>query len=59
MAATVAPVSREEYLRTTDPDCEIVDGVLEERAVGECDHASWKMIQNPAVELGIRTTNCQ
>ena len=33
----------EEYLRTTtDPDCEFVDGVVEERAVGELDHACWQ-----------------
>lgn len=33
----------EEYLRTTtDPDCEFVDGVMEERAVGEYDHSTWQ-----------------
>lgn len=43
MAATLIPV--EEYLRTvTDPDCEYVSGVLEERAVGEYDHATWQTI---------------
>jgi Uma2 family endonuclease len=43
MAATGAAISVEEYLRTvTDPDCEYVRGVLEERAVGELDHASWQ-----------------
>ena len=41
MATTL--ISVEEYLRTvTDPDCEYVDGALEERAVGELDHASWQ-----------------
>jgi Uma2 family endonuclease len=36
-------ISVEEYLRTvTDPDCEYVEGVLEERAVGELDHSSWQ-----------------
>jgi len=44
MAATTAsPISIEEYLKTsTDPDCEYVAGVLEERAAGELDHASWQ-----------------
>jgi Uma2 family endonuclease len=43
MAATVTLISVEEYLKTTaDPDCEYVAGVLEERAVGELDHASWQ-----------------
>jgi Uma2 family endonuclease len=35
----------EEYLRTTsDPDCEYVEGVIEERPVGEYDHATWQTI---------------
>lgn len=43
MAATGTLIPVEEYLRTvTDPDCEYVNGVLEERAVGELDHASWQ-----------------
>lgn len=43
MAATASPISVEEYLKTsTDPDCELVAGVLEERAAGELDHASWQ-----------------
>jgi Uma2 family endonuclease len=43
MASTLVPV--EEYLRTvTDPDCEYVDGVVEERPVGEYDHATWQTI---------------
>jgi Uma2 family endonuclease len=43
MAATASQISVEEYLKTsTDPDCEYVDGVLEVRAVGELDHASWQ-----------------
>jgi Uma2 family endonuclease len=42
-SGTLIPV--EEYLRTvTDPDCEYVDGVLEERSVGEYDHATWQII---------------
>ena len=36
MAAAASLISVEEYLKTsTDPDCEYVAGVLEERAVGE------------------------
>ena len=43
MAANTNPISVEEYLKTTtDPDCEYVAGVLEERAVGEYDHATWQ-----------------
>jgi Uma2 family endonuclease len=42
-AATLISVA--EYLKTTsDPDCEYVAGVLEERAVGEYDHATWQAI---------------
>jgi Uma2 family endonuclease len=45
MAATVSPISVQEYLKTTtDPDCEYVAGVIEERAVGEYDHATWQAI---------------
>ena len=34
------PVSVEEYLHSVyDPDVDYVDGVLEERSVGEWDHA--------------------
>jgi Uma2 family endonuclease len=37
-AATL--ISLEEYLRTSyDPDCDFVDGVLEERNLGEWNHA--------------------
>ena len=39
--AVSAPVSLEAYLRTVyRPDCDFVDGVIEERNVGESDH-SW------------------
>jgi len=39
--ATGALVSVEEYLSTSyDPDCDYVDGVIEERNLGEFDHAS-------------------
>jgi Uma2 family endonuclease len=45
MAATTSLISVEEYLKTsTDPDCEYVAGRLEERAVGEFDHARWQII---------------
>jgi len=38
--ATGALVSVEEYLSTSyDPDCDYVDGVVEERNLGEFDHA--------------------
>ena len=42
--ATQTLISVAEYLRTTsDPDCEYVHGVLEERAVPERDHAAWQV----------------
>ena len=41
--ATASLVSVEEYLKSThDPDWEFVAGVLEERFVGEFDHANWQ-----------------
>ena len=41
MAALPSLIPVEEYLRTTsDPDCEYVDGVIEERNLGELDHAA-------------------
>ena len=41
MATTLTGISVEEYLRTTyRPDCDYVDGVVEERNLGERDH-SW------------------
>lgn len=43
MAATATYIPVEAYLKTTaDPDCEYVAGVVEERAVGEYDHATWQ-----------------
>jgi Uma2 family endonuclease len=43
MATATSLITVEEYLKTTaDPDCEYVAGVLEERSVGELDHASWQ-----------------
>jgi Uma2 family endonuclease len=45
MATQSSIIPVEEYLRTTsDPDCEYVDGVIEERPVGEYDHATWQTI---------------
>ena len=37
--ATATLVSLEEYLKTSyEPDCDYVDGVLEERNLGEWNH---------------------
>ena len=45
MAAQPSLIPVEEYLRmTSDPDCEYVAGVIEERPVGEDDHATWQTI---------------
>ena len=39
--ATPLPISTSEYLRTSyRPDCDYVDGVIEERNLGELDHAA-------------------
>lgn len=60
MAAGTSLISVEEYLRMhTDPDCEFVDGVIEERALGEYDHATWQAIlvsffMQHGPDLGIR-----
>ena len=41
--STAVLVSKEEYLHTTyEPDAEYVDGVIEERCLGEYDHSSWQ-----------------
>ena len=43
MATATSQLSVQDYLKMTcDPDCEFVEGVLEERPVGELDHASWQ-----------------
>lgn len=43
MAATTSQLSVQDYLKMTcDPDCEFVEGVVEERPVGERDHAAWQ-----------------
>jgi Uma2 family endonuclease len=45
MAAQSSLIPVEEYLKmTSDPDCEYVAGVIEERPVGEYDHATWQTI---------------
>jgi Uma2 family endonuclease len=45
MAAQPSLIPVEEYLRmTSEPDCEYVAGVIEERPVGEYDHATWQAI---------------
>jgi hypothetical protein len=45
MAASpqIAPVPVEVYLRTSyEPDAEYVDGVIEERPMGQNDHSAWQ-----------------
>jgi Uma2 family endonuclease len=43
MATATAYVPVEVYLRSSfEPDAEYVDGVIQERAVGELDHAAWQ-----------------
>jgi Uma2 family endonuclease len=45
MAVQPSLIPVEEYLRmTSEPDCEYVAGVIEERPVGEYDHATWQAI---------------
>ena len=42
--ATTTFVPVEEYLRTSyEPDAEYVDGVIEERCLGQFDHGSWQL----------------
>jgi Uma2 family endonuclease len=42
-AASTTPVPLEVYLRTSwEPDAEYVNGVIEERPMGEYDHSSWQ-----------------
>lgn len=42
--ATAALITEEEYLRTSyEPDAEFVDGIVEERAMGEGLHSAWQM----------------
>ncbi len=43
--STAVLISREEYLHTMyEPDAEYVDGVIEERCVGEFDHGNWQKV---------------
>lgn len=43
MGVASSQLSVQDYLKMTcDPDCEYVEGVVEERAVGERDHAAWQ-----------------
>jgi Uma2 family endonuclease len=43
MAAQSSLIPVEEYLRmSSDPDCEYVAGIIEERPVGELEHARWQ-----------------
>jgi Uma2 family endonuclease len=43
MAATTAPVPLEVYLSSSyEPDAEYVDGVIQERPMGEWSHADWQ-----------------
>jgi Uma2 family endonuclease len=43
MATATSQLSVQDYLKTTcDPDCEFVEGILEERPMGERDHAAWQ-----------------
>ncbi len=60
MASTATHISIEEYRQAVyEPDCDYVDGELEERAVGELDHGVWQGILTTfftvrAKELGVR-----
>jgi Uma2 family endonuclease len=43
VATATSQISVEEYLKmVTEPDCDYVEGVVEERHVGERDHAAWQ-----------------
>ncbi len=43
MATTALQMSVEEYLKTSfEPDAEYVDGVIEERPMGEDQHSAWQ-----------------
>lgn len=59
-AATQLPISVSEYLRTSyRPDCDYVDGVVEERNGGEFDHAAQQEalldgFRKPREEWGVR-----
>ncbi len=44
--ATIAPISATEYLSSDqyEPDAEYVDGQIEQRSLGEFDHAVWQKV---------------
>jgi len=43
MAANPVYISVEDYLRSSfEPDAEYIDGLIEERPVGENDHSAWQ-----------------
>src|SRR3954468_16726834 len=45
MATVTSQLSVQDYLKMTcDPDCEFVEGVVEERPMGEYDHSTWQTI---------------
>jgi Uma2 family endonuclease len=45
MGSAASLISVNDYLKmVTDPDCEFVNGEVEERNVGEYDHATWQTI---------------
>jgi Uma2 family endonuclease len=58
--ATATLISLEEYLRSSyDPDCDYVDGMLEERNLGEWDHGDLqgeivRYLKNRGREWGVR-----
>jgi Uma2 family endonuclease len=60
MATATSQLSVQDYLKMTcDPDCEFVDGILEDRPVGEYDHATWQAIlvsyfTSQAAQLGVK-----
>ncbi|MFT4114463.1 Uma2 family endonuclease [Silvibacterium sp.] len=71
-AATPLPISVSEYLHTSyRPDCDYVDGVVEERNLGELDHAelqrwfirwcmayeqAWNVIVLPEIRVQVSNT---
>ncbi len=58
--ATTSFISVEEYLKTSyEPDAEYIDGVIEERPMGEEQHSDWQVavifyFRSRAKEWGIR-----
>jgi Uma2 family endonuclease len=60
MATATSQLSVQDYLKmTSDPDCEFVEGILEQRPMGEYDHATWQAIlvsyfTSQATQLGVR-----